>query len=409
MNKDQKTKEYIEKWQGIKLSESSRARIENNLLEYARFHSVRVENDDRSVRQVPQRTSLFTLFKPKSMIATIIAIALIAGGGTSYAAEGAVPGDALYVVKTEVNENIKSALAVSNEAEARLQARLVEERLEEAEKLATRGELTAETSADLSARLNEHYKKAEERGNKEAERGNIKMSGELRASLEGTFRSYGDTIATLNARVKGNEGQALIAEINVYANAQAHAQATATVDASADIEKDMADMIARVDVVVDEANAKLADAKATLDAKAYTRINTHATEMVAAQGEAKAQLAVAEYQEAYQSAQKAIRLAHEVSVMTKSILRIKAEVKTSVLDADTAIEDDSTKQDRKDTATSTETKVKDDDYDEGDIVEDGVKIKTDTKIDLDTSVDTNVIEAKVDTDASVQTNTGLGL
>ena len=119
MNKDLKTKEYLEKLGSLKLSESSRSRIENNLLEYAKFHGVRVEEDGRFIEQVPQRTSLFSLFKqPKSMTAAIIALALIAGGGTSYAAEGAVPGDFLYTMKTEINENIKSAFAIGNEASA---------------------------------------------------------------------------------------------------------------------------------------------------------------------------------------------------------------------------------------------------------------------------------------------------
>ena len=83
MNKDTKTKEYGEKLKGMKLSDTARSRIENNLLEYARFHSVRVEGDGRSIGQVPQRTSLFNLFKqPKSMTAAIIAIMVLAGGGT---------------------------------------------------------------------------------------------------------------------------------------------------------------------------------------------------------------------------------------------------------------------------------------------------------------------------------------
>ena len=59
-NKD-KTTEYVDKFKDMKLSAPSRARIENNLLEYARFHTVRVGEDGRSIKQVPPRTSLIPI------------------------------------------------------------------------------------------------------------------------------------------------------------------------------------------------------------------------------------------------------------------------------------------------------------------------------------------------------------
>ena len=78
MNNDDKTTKYLEKLKDMKLSESSRARIEGNLQEYARFHTVRVGQDNRSIGQVPKSTFLsrlkeqfpgifFTRLKPKLM------------------------------------------------------------------------------------------------------------------------------------------------------------------------------------------------------------------------------------------------------------------------------------------------------------------------------------------------------
>lgn len=158
MNKENQTKEYLEKLKQIKLSDSSRARMESSLLEYARFHGVRVPEGSRSIEQVPQRTSLFRLKYTYMPIA--ILIALMVGGGTSYAAQGAVPGDFLYPVKTEVNENVRAAFAVSAEAEAELQADLIAERLEEAQELQAEGRLDEEATETLTAELKVHAEKA---------------------------------------------------------------------------------------------------------------------------------------------------------------------------------------------------------------------------------------------------------
>jgi hypothetical protein len=98
----------------------------------------------------------------KRMTSIAIIIALLLGGGTSFAAENALPGESLYAIKVNVNEKVQEFVAVSNEAEAKVQARLAERRLEEAEKLAVSGKLNAETSAELRASFEEHSRKSKE-------------------------------------------------------------------------------------------------------------------------------------------------------------------------------------------------------------------------------------------------------
>jgi len=73
-----------------------------------------------------------------------------------------LPGESLYAIKVNVNEKVQEFVAVSNEAEAKVQARLAERRLEEAEKLAVSGKLNAETSAELRASFEEHSRKSKE-------------------------------------------------------------------------------------------------------------------------------------------------------------------------------------------------------------------------------------------------------
>lgn len=90
-----------------------------------------------------------------SPLAFVLILALV-GGGTAYAAESAVPGDALYSIKVNVNEKITEALATSIETKAAAHAKFAERRLREAEVLAERGALTAKTKEEIEMRLDHH-------------------------------------------------------------------------------------------------------------------------------------------------------------------------------------------------------------------------------------------------------------
>lgn len=215
MDNDTKTKEYLEKLKAMKLSDSSRARIEGELREYARFHGVKeavgegvsVGQDSRSIGEAPKENysgassirSLFIL-RTRFMTTALIIIALALGGGTSFAAEGAVPGDFLYPVKVQVNENVKAALAVSNSAQAELDAELVAERLKEAETLKAEGTLSAEAKADISARVQAHYDDAKARAAEADAAGDYETSANTRASLEGSLRAHAGILTDLGAQ-----------------------------------------------------------------------------------------------------------------------------------------------------------------------------------------------------------------
>ena len=91
-----------------------------------------------------------------------LVLILLFGGGTSYVAEGAVPGDALYSVKTGINESIKSAFVVGAEANAHWEARLVERRLAEGARLEAEGELSVEVEEELAVEVEKHADKSQE-------------------------------------------------------------------------------------------------------------------------------------------------------------------------------------------------------------------------------------------------------
>lgn len=78
---------------------------------------------------------------------------LFLAGGTSWAAEQAVPGEILHTVKTNVNEPIRGLFARDSGAQAHWQAERVDRRLKEISVLRKRGRLKPELESNIMAHL----------------------------------------------------------------------------------------------------------------------------------------------------------------------------------------------------------------------------------------------------------------
>lgn len=391
----------------MKLSASSRERMERDLRAYAQLHGVREAEPGRSIEQVPFGTSLFTrLVHIRPMTAALLAITLVLGAGTSYAAENAVPGDLLYPVKVEVNENIKTALAFSNEAEAKLQAHLVQERLKEARELASRGELNAEASAEISTRVRHHYDEAVRESTAAHAAGDVESSATVRAELEGTLRTYADVLSSLNARIEGNDSATLVTDIESFIRSTAQVQATATADVNTNTQSEVEAIIERAQQVVASTQTTLERAEDELSASAYARLEARLEQAVSAHAQAQAQIRTQMYREAYASAHAALRIANEVRTLIESTLNTNIEFEIRSDDSNGSIIEVRTET-RTDTDARTDTGS--DDGDESNGAESTIDLDLDVDAQTDTSVDTGSIETNIETDTSVRSGTGLSL
>jgi hypothetical protein len=112
-------------------------------------------------------------------------IAVMIGGGVAAAAEGSLPGDTLYKMKVNVNEEVRAAVTISPIAKASWDATRAERRLEEAETLAVEGRLDATTTEELTARFEEHAAKSVDRASKSTDTSvKAAVHSELEAKLE---------------------------------------------------------------------------------------------------------------------------------------------------------------------------------------------------------------------------------
>lgn len=198
----------------IGLSSDVKSRMRNELSGFADFHAVRVVEDARSIDEV-QRTSVFTLFansQLRFMKATLLIALMVGMGGTSFAAQAAVPGDFLYPVKIHVNENVRSSLAVGADAQAKLQADLLEERLEEAQKLAAKGELQGEVAADVNVGITAQLQKTLAT----AAKADATTNAEVKAEVAGTLATFTSDLQNMGTSVDTDVVADITSDINTY-------------------------------------------------------------------------------------------------------------------------------------------------------------------------------------------------
>ena len=148
---ENKLKQILEKTKLVKLNQQEKMEIRKALLNFMKIQPVRARG---ILRPILQERSILTkiiliLKKPMPVIAVILIIALSAGGGVSVAAQKALPQDILYPIKININEKVRSALAFSSEAKAKIEVELAEKRIEEAEQLATEGRLNSAAQAQV--------------------------------------------------------------------------------------------------------------------------------------------------------------------------------------------------------------------------------------------------------------------
>lgn len=170
-----------------KLSTSERANMTRIVREYA------------AMKPLPQTQSYSVSISYSWLsfahrpVAAALVLVMIFGSGVSYAAENALPGDALYTVKTYVNEPARVALAGSAEAKAEVQIELAERRIEEAAVLAAEGRLDSETENQLAVAFESHAAAVTE-NMAEADKEDDSASTELASRFETRLAAHEDVL-----------------------------------------------------------------------------------------------------------------------------------------------------------------------------------------------------------------------
>jgi hypothetical protein len=302
------------------LDRAKKDAVREELVNYMRAtRAVREQEMER--QSMVKRSPIFTNKRKSMKFASFIALAVIlAGGGTAFAAEGTLPGDALYPVKVGVNERVAAAFNVSAESQARFNARMAERRLEETARLAAEGRLNAEAEVELEASFKSAADRAEARIEALRASGKASAAAEISSAFEAALAAHARALQAIQAHVSDSDQlvhitATLNSALDTAMQARAGAQGQVTAGTSADVEAAAEGKIGAAANVIAAAQSRLEDLRARLSAEAEAQAEAELDAAAELEADARAQAEAGAYAEAFALAHEALRAASQVHVL----------------------------------------------------------------------------------------------
>jgi hypothetical protein len=143
---------FFNKFKNESLSQEEKGNIKARILE-------EIERTSMRANASPFKGLVF--FMRYSAAAMAVFVLFLGGGLMSAAAEGALPGDFLYSIKKNLNEEVRGWFARSEDERAEWELTLADRRLSEVSLLAKEKRLTEENKSALKKEFNEHTEKVE--------------------------------------------------------------------------------------------------------------------------------------------------------------------------------------------------------------------------------------------------------
>lgn len=150
-----------------------------------------------------------------------LVLVVFAGSSTAFAAQGALPGQPLYALKTKVLEPVAVALASTPAAKAAVHVALAQKRVDEAEALAQKGQLTASTSAELAANFEENAQSADTIAAQIAT-SDPAVAVQIKTQLNASSAVGGAVLAALGSQHGDDGDRGLTSALAVQVAARAH-------------------------------------------------------------------------------------------------------------------------------------------------------------------------------------------
>jgi hypothetical protein len=210
---DKEFESIIKKVREIKLKDDERSTMRAFL--FKNLTSSKTEQDQNVTKLKTNRLYYYYQFiknyyfminKNKFVPTLIIALVIAATGGTAAFAEKAVPGDLLYAIKTSVNEPVAGIFTLTKEEKTEWQERLVERRLEEAQKLASKGDLNETTRISLETEIKSKINEFNINVNELALQKNQDItSSDLNIRLQASLKAYQNVLENLSKKTDIDE------------------------------------------------------------------------------------------------------------------------------------------------------------------------------------------------------------
>lgn len=274
-----------------------------------------------------QKVYAMPVVRSVSLAALVI---LIGGGGIAFAAQNALPGDALYPVKTGMTEKVLAFTLFSDQAKAEYDIDLAQLRLQETETVAAQNKLNGQTGAKVQVLFNAHVEKIQTRIDAISAKQDDQVAVELNSKLEALLKAHTKIIDNLAGDLQDDNAAAakkISADVKtktdqVIKNRQKN-EATFAAQVSQKAQINAENKMEKAEAAVKEANTLLGkDAVKITDIsrqKAKVDLEIAAENITAG----KAKMELKEYKAAFILFQDALRQAQEVSIYLKNESRLK--------------------------------------------------------------------------------------
>lgn len=317
----------------VALTPEEKLRIKAAVLQYADTHPISLVRKDEFGRQgsgtARKSWPHYQMLTTKTLTMTVgLIIAIVLGGGVTFAAEQSLPGDALYTVKTSVNENVQEFLAINTEAKARVNARLAERRLEEAEQLAIKGNLSSEVQVDLRTKFEARSENAQKFIGELTAKNDLDAAASLSSDMEARLKVRSSVLSALSKKDDSTVSVAESVEATITEIAQVRTEAENKLSRNAEADVEVAALhkktVARNKI--EETKRYVESRKERIIAESYTKVNARIALAEAAYKEAELKLEAHAYGEAFTLFQKAHRLAQEADFSIKEVIRLEIDL-----------------------------------------------------------------------------------
>lgn len=275
------------------------------------------------------------LFQPGPAFAFVVALVVFAGGSTSLAAEGSLPGDTLYGIKLSVNEKLEKALAVGEVARANVEVRHAQERLQEVELLAAQGTVEGVVLDEAIAKVEGHVERVSEAARILASEGDETAADAVHTRLSSALAAHAEIIRSQSEEADRED----VRRLRVAALALENAAGDSEDAQDEDVERPTRDdawaerlAVSRKESVRDQL-AKLSDglAKEEITLETKETLSEEYAKLAAELALAQELSLAGEYREAANAYEKLERRAYRTLVLLDSAKRIEDKTDKEVL------------------------------------------------------------------------------
>ncbi len=314
----------------VSLRDDEKNAVRENLISYIKSTDVRNPDEGRP----SFRSQLLTLISLRNM-PIVLSIMLLLGGGVTLAAENSLPGELFYPVKG-VSEKARVTFALSEETKAEFESKFASRRLEEAEKLMVKGELSAEERADLETRFEAHAERVNKHIEKLREKKSFEVAAEISSELESSLMAHSRVLARLSGDVDAGDekGDLISAKVQLKGDAfgdlrrglQMEITAGVNADMEVSVGQKLQSVMHKIGEVRDFIESKADKVSAEIKAEAEAKVKIADEKVV----EAKAKIEARLFKEAFAELQEAQRIAGEAKLLVAVSSKHDEELNSSL-------------------------------------------------------------------------------